>query len=221
MLYQILRLTPQHGIVTHTLVREKANMRNLQKLCALVISLTCINLFFSSCSKPPAVEIATLPPSVQYVIGPEDVLVITVWKEPELTQTVPVRPDGKISLPLLNDVPAAGLTPLELQKDLTKKLSTYLESPTVSVTVSEINSLKIFVIGNVNTPGTVQVQQEVNLLQAISLAGGLNEWAKKSKLKIVRKDGAIEKTFYVNYNKILKGKEANIPIYPGDTIIVP
>ena len=113
------------------------------------------------------------------------------------------------------------MTPHQLKDRLTKELSNYLANPTVSVTVTAINSFKIFVVGNVNAPGTVQVQQEVNLLQVISLAGGFNDWAKKSKIKIIRQDGDVERTFQVNYKKVLKGKEPNIPIYPGDTIIVP
>ena len=186
----------------------------------IICVIVCVGILFS-CSTPEVIRTKTPPPSVQYVIGPDDILSINVWKEPELSTTVPVRPDGKISLPLINDIRAAGLTPHQLKDELTKKLATYLSDPTVSVTVTTINSLKIFVIGNVNAPGTIQVQQEVNIIQAISLAGGLNEWAKKSKIKIVRKDGDEEKQFKINYNKILKGKEPNIPVYPGDTIIVP
>jgi len=110
---------------------------------------------------------------------------------------------------------------LQLKDTLTKELSNYLAGPIVSVTVTAINSFKIFVVGNVNAPGTVQVQREVNILQVISLAGGFTDWAKKSKLKIIRQDGDVERTFQVNYKKILKGKEPNVPVYPGDTIIVP
>lgn len=192
--------------------------RNITSIILIAIACMCIQ---SSCRKPEVIEIKTPPPSVQYIIGPEDVLDINVWKEPELSKTIPVRPDGKISLPLLHDITAAGLTPLQLKDLLTQELSKYLEAPTVSVTVAIINSFKIFIVGNVNGPGTVQVQREVNIVQAIALAGGFTDWAKKGKIKIVRKDGDVEKTLQANYNRILKGKEPNIPIYPGDTIIVP
>jgi polysaccharide export outer membrane protein len=186
-----------------------------------VLSLLFLIFIVFSCSSPKILEMTTPPPSVQYFIGPEDILAIAVWKEPDLSGTVPVRPDGKISLPLVNDVQAAGLTPLQLKDLLTKELSKYVEDPTVSVSVTSVNSFKIFVIGNVISPGTVQVQREVSIVQAISLAGGFNEWAKKSKIKIFRKDGDVEKTININYKKIVQGKEPNIPIYPGDTIIIP
>ena len=169
------------------------------------------------------VEQSFPPPSAHYTIGPEDVIRIEVWKEPQLSVSVPVRTDGDISLPLIHDVHVVGLTPLELKEELTKMFSKYIENPTVSVIVEEINSLKIYVVGNVNAPGVFDVKREVNVLQAISMAGGFTEWANKRKIKIFRKYGGIEQIINVNYNKLVSGNhpELNIPLQPGDSIVVP
>ena len=166
----------------------------------------------------------TIPsPSTQFVIGPEDELKINVWEEPNLSLTVPVRVDGKISLPLIHDVYVVGLTPTELKEELTKRLSKYIENPTVSVIVKEINSLKFFIVGNVKRSGVYELDREINVLQAISMAGGFTEWAKKNKLKIFRNHMGVEQLIKINYNKIASGKhpEINIPLQPGDTIVVP
>jgi polysaccharide export outer membrane protein len=178
---------------------------------------------FSACSGKQVTEQSIPPPSLQYVIGPEDILKIDVWKEPQLSLSVPVRTDGKISLPLINDIYVVGLTPLEVKEQLTKKFSQYIENPTVSVIVEQINSLKIFVNGNVTKPGVYDAKSEINILQAISMAGGFNEWAKKSKIKVFRKYRGVEQVIKVNYNKIISGKnpEMNIPLQPGDSIVVP
>ena len=196
------------------------NTRNV--LFAFLISFL-IFITLPSCGGKKVIEQSLLPPSTQYVIGPEDILNINVWKEPELTLSVPVRADGKISMPLIHDVPVLGLTPIELKEEITKRLSKFVENPTVSVIVEEINSLKIFVVGNVNQPGVYEIDREINVLQAISMAGGFTEWAKKSKIKIFRKHGGVEKVIKVNYNKIISGKhpELNIPLQPGDSIVVP
>ncbi len=190
---------------------------------AVIFSVVCGWCILSSCGGQKVIEDTTPPPGTRYTIGPEDVLKINVWNEPQLSLSVPVRTDGKISLPLINDVEVVGLTPLELKDTLTTQLSQYLENPTVSVIVEQINSMKIFVVGNVNQPGVFDVKREVNVLQAISMAGGFTEWAKKSRIKIFRVLGEKEKVIKVNYNKITSGKhpELNIPLQPGDTIVVP
>jgi len=194
------------------------NTRNMF-FTLLLITITT-NIF--SCS-PKIIEQSIPPPSTEFVIGPEDVLKINVWEEPNLSQSVPVRVDGKISLPLIHDVYVVGLTPTELKEELTKRLSKYIENPTVSVIVEEINSLKFFIVGNVRSPGVFELDREINVLQAISMAGGFTEWAKKRKIKIFRKHMGVEKVIKINYNKIVSGKhpELNIPLQPGDTIIVP
>jgi len=176
-----------------------------------------------SCGGKKVTEKSIPPPGTQYIIGPEDILNINVWNEPQLSLSVPVRTDGKISLPLIHDILVVNLTPLELKEDLTKRFAEFVENPTVSVIVEQINSLKIFVVGNVNQPGVFDVKREVNVLQAISLAGGFTEWAKKRKIQIFRKHKGVEKVIKINYNKIASGKhpELNIHLQPGDTIVVP
>lgn len=178
-----------------------------------------------SCGGKKAVEEPIPPPtpSAQYIIGPEDILNINVYKEPELTLSVTVRADGKISMPLIDDVHVAGLTPIEVKKELTKRLSKYVDDPTVSVIVEEINSLKIFVLGNVNQPGVYEIDREVNVLQAVSMAEGFTMWADKSAVKILRNYGGVEKAITINCNKITSGErpDLNLPLQPGDTVYVP
>jgi len=197
-------------------------MKTKKLIFTLLISSLLICLILS-CGGKKFIEQSIPPPGTQYIIGPEDVLKINVWNEPELSLSVPVRTDGKISLPLIHDILVVNLTPLELKEELTKRFAEYVENPTVSVIIEQINSLKIFVVGNVNNPGVFDVKREVNFLQAISLAGGFTEWAKKRKIQIFRNHKGVEKVIKVNYNKISSGKhpELNIPLQPGDTIVVP
>jgi polysaccharide export outer membrane protein len=161
--------------------------------------------------------------SDQYVIGPEDVLYIHVWREEALSRTVPVRVDGNISLPIINEVRAAGLTPLQLKEALTTRLKEFIESPNVSVTVMEANSFKVYVSGQVKTPGVYRLRSETTVLQIIPMAGGFTEWANQKKILIIRKENGKEKRITVNYKKILKGggTGSNITLKPGDTVIVP
>jgi polysaccharide export outer membrane protein len=158
-----------------------------------------------------------------YVIGPTDVLEVNVWREPSLSRTVPVRPDGKISLPLLDDVEAAGLTPLQLKTALERDLARFVESPTVSVSVQEIQSKNIYILGKVNTPGQYPLAQGLTVLQALSLAGGLAEWADEGDIVIVRQEAGKQRRIEFDYKSASRGKklEANILLQPGDTIIVP
>ena len=157
----------------------------------------------------------------KYVIGPEDVLDIFVWKEESLTKTVPVRIDGKISLPLLDDVQAAGLTPLQLKDEITKKLSGFVDNPTVTVTVKEANSYRVFISGEVKQPGIVRIRSEITLVKLIIMAGGFTEWANKRKISIITKENGKEKRITANYNKIIDGNIPDIVIKPGDTVIIP
>ena len=189
---------------------------------ALLVALASTGILFS-CGGNSAMEQSLPPPSAHYTIGPEDVIRIDVWKEPELSVSVPVRSDGKISLPLIHDVYVIGLTPLELREELTRKLTQYLENPNVAVIIEQINSLKIFVTGEVNEPGVFELESEANLLQAISMAGGFTEWANRKKIKVFRKHRDIETIITINYHKIISGKQPdlNIPLQPGDTIVVP
>jgi polysaccharide export outer membrane protein len=159
----------------------------------------------------------------QYMIGPEDVLYIHVWKEEALTRTVPVRMDGKISLPLIQEVKAAGLTPLQLKEVLMRKFKEFIENPIVSVTVAEVNSYKVYVIGQVKNPGVQRLRSETTVTQIIVLAGGFTEWAKQKKILVVRKEEGREKRITVNYKRIMAGKDldSNIILKAGDTIVVP
>ena len=161
--------------------------------------------------------------SDQYVIGPEDVLYIHVWKEDALTRTIPVRTDGKISLPLIQEVKAAGLTPLQLKEVLMRKFKDFIENPIVSVTVMEANSFKVYVTGLVRNPGVYRLRTETTVTQVISLAGGFTEWANPKKILVVRKEDGREKRITVNYKKIMSGSNtsSDVTLKAGDTIIVP
>lgn len=163
------------------------------------------------------------PPNA-YAIGVGDVLEISVWKNPELSVTVPVRPDGRISVPLLGDVQAAEMTPLALKATLTDGFKEYVTAPGVSVVVKEIHSRKIYVTGEVAHPGTFDLEPRTKVMQALALAGGLTPYA-KGKVVLLRdsRDGRSEKRFEIDLNSIVKGKrpENNLILEPGDTLIVP
>ena len=159
--------------------------------------------------------------SSQYVIGPEDSLYVHVWKEETLSRTVPVRIDGKISLPLIDEIQAAGLTPLQLKENLIKRFRDFVDIPNVSVIVMEANSFKVFVSGQVKTPGVVRLRSETSILQLIPMAGGFTDWANQRKVLVIRKDGGQEKRITINYNRIVDGKDPNFVVRSGDTIIVP
>jgi polysaccharide export outer membrane protein len=161
--------------------------------------------------------------SDQYVIGSEDILYIHVWKEEALTRTIPVRMDGKISLPLIQEIKAAGLTPLQLKEVLTTRFKEFIENPIVSVTVMEANSCKVYVMGQVKNPGVYRLRSETTIVQIIPLAGGFTDWAKQKKILIVREEDGKEKRIKVNYKKIIGGKDpsSNIILKAGDTIIIP
>jgi polysaccharide export outer membrane protein len=157
----------------------------------------------------------------KYVIGPEDVLYIHVWKEEALSRTVPVRMDGKISLPLIDEIQAAGLTPLQLKENLIKRFREFVDVPNVSVIVMEANSFKVFVSGEVKTPGVVRLRSETSILQIIPMVGGFTEWANPKKILVIRKEGGKEKRLRVNYKRIVDGEDPNFVMKSGDTVIVP
>lgn len=158
-----------------------------------------------------------------YRIGPQDVLKIDVWKEEQLTRTVPVRPDGKITIPLLNDVQAAGLTPMELAGVIREGLKKYINEPQVTVTVTEINSRRIYVTGEVVRAGAYAMLPHMTVLQALSTCGGFTQFAREKNIYVLRtKDGKQEKLPF-NYKEAIRGKnsEQNIELEPGDVIVVP
>ena len=166
------------------------------------------------------VQGAVATDSDQYIIGPEDVLFINVWREETLSKTVPVRMDGKISLPLVDDVQASDLTPLQLKDVLTKKMQKVIDNPTVSVTVMEANSFKVYVSGEVKQPGVQRIRSEITLVKLIIMAGGFTEWANQKKILIITKEKGVEKRITANYKKIVEGEEPDIVINRGDTVIV-
>ena len=157
-----------------------------------------------------------------YVIGPEDVLHVAVWREADLTATLPVRPDGKISLPLLNDVQAAGLTPQQLANSVTEKLKKYIADPRVTVVVTQINSKRVYMVGEVLHPGPMSMVANMTVLQALSSAG-LNQFANTKRIYVLRTENGKQEKLPVNYRKLVKGEqiEQNYLLQPGDEIVVP
>lgn len=156
-----------------------------------------------------------------YVIGPDDTLYISVWKEPDLTETLPVRADGKISMPLLNDVQAAGLTPMQLGAALTDKLKKYVSDPRVTIVVTQMNSQRVYVTGEVLHPGAMNLTPNMTVLQALSSAG-FTQFANTKGIYVLRNEHGNETKLAVNYKKLIKGEGGqNIALKPGDTIVVP
>jgi polysaccharide export outer membrane protein len=159
-----------------------------------------------------------------YVIGNDDVLAISVWNEPNLTKSIPVRSDGKISLPLAGEVQAAGKTPLQLERDLTEKLKGFITTPEVNVIVQQVNSRKFNILGEVGKPGSYPLTADTTIVDAIASAGGFRDFAKKTGVYVLRKTADGRQTrLNFNYKSFIKGKDIdrNIKIEPDDTIIVP
>jgi polysaccharide biosynthesis/export protein len=158
-----------------------------------------------------------------YKIGPQDVLKIDVWKEEQLTRTVPVRPDGKITLPLLNDVQAVGLTPMELAGVISEQLKKYINGPQVTVSVTEINSRRVYVNGEVTKSGAYPLLPHMTVLQALSSSGGFTQFARMKNIYVLRTEGGKQIKLPFNYKEAISGKNAaqNIELQPGDVIVVP
>lgn len=157
-----------------------------------------------------------------YVIGADDVLLVSVWKEPDLTITLPVRPDGNISMPLLNDVPAAGISPTQLAASITEKLKKYVADPRVTVIVTQINSQKVYVTGEVLHTGAIQLLPNMTVLQALADAG-FTQFANTKGIYVLREESGRQQKIPVNYKRLVKGQaiDQNIILKPGDTIVVP
>jgi len=172
----------------------------------------------------PTVVPGKRPHDDSFIIGNDDVLTIDVWKEPDMSRTVPVRSDGRISLPLLGEVQAAGLTPLKLEEDLAAKLQPFIAEPEVTVIVQQINSQRFNILGKVVKPGTYTLTNSATVLDAIALAGGCRDFAKQSSIYILRRnaDGS-ESRIAFNYKEVIKGKNMaqDIKLQPHDTIVVP
>ncbi len=160
----------------------------------------------------------------EYIIGPEDVLEINVWKNADLSKAVIVRPDGMITLPLIGEIKAGGTTPNQLREIISKRLEKYKEIPEVTVTVAQVNSYIVYVLGEVKNPGKYQVKSYTTVLQALAQAGGFAQWAKKNDMLIVRKTpNGLEQKIRVRYKDVLddKGSWSDELLYPGDTLVVP
>ncbi len=158
----------------------------------------------------------------EYRIGPEDVLDVLVWKNTDLSRTVAVRPDGRISLPLLNDVVANGLTPMELRTVLAKGYAAFINDAEVSVVVREIHSFKVSIVGLVKTPGRYELRGPVTVLEALALAGGLTEFAKRDRIAVFRPDRGRWLRYGFDYtNVIYENAEQNFALRPGDIVVVP
>lgn len=181
----------------------------------------------SSPATEPAAAAQTLPATVEvdpsYKIGPQDVLRIDVWKEPEISRAVPVRPDGKITLPLLNDVQASGLTPQQLAAKISEGLKKFITSPQVTVGVTEINSRRIFVTGEVTRPGAFPLLPNMTILQALSSSGGFTQFARLKNIYVLRMEDGKQVKHAFNYKDAISGKhpEQNIMLEGGDVIVVP
>jgi len=170
-----------------------------------------------------AAEEASVVPKHDYIIGPGDILDISVWKDNALTKLVTVLPDGKISFPLIGQVSAGGRTVAQLREELEKKLERFVPDLSLSVVVHQVNSMMIYVVGRVNRPDRFILNTNVNVLQVLSMAGGLNPFAKRTKVKVFREENGKTITIPFNYNEVTKGKnlQQNIRLKRGDVVVVP
>jgi polysaccharide export outer membrane protein len=202
--------------------------RYMLGLIVAVLALACVPVLAqgdghstnSSPSKNPPQSLPQVGPS--YVIGADDTLFISVWKETDLTNTLPVRADGMISMPLLNDVQAAGLTPMQLGDSITEKLKKYIADPRVTVVVTQMNSQRIYVTGEVMRSGAMTLTPGMTVMQALASAG-FTQFANTKKIYVLRHENRGDKKFPVDYKRMIKGESSqqNILLKPGDTIVVP
>ena len=170
---------------------------------------------------PSQASVGVLPDA--YVIGAEDVLSVYVWKEPDMSKSVPVRPDGMISLPLVGEIKAAGYTPVQLQDVLAEAMKKYVSDPQVTVIVEKVSSLSFNMVGEIAKPGYYPLTRRMTVLDAIALAGGFKDFAKTKKIYVLRKVNGVEERLPFNYKDVIKGKNSqqNIELQPRDTIVVP
>jgi polysaccharide export outer membrane protein len=196
---------------------------------SVIKAVLLIGVFFlvSGCLKPDVI-VAPGPPAEGFALGPEDVIEVVVWKNPDLSKQVVIRPDGKISLPIIGDVPASGLTADQLAKEIAQRRKAYKENPSVSVNVVEVNSYYVFVVGEVNTPGKLPLKSYTTILQALSLAGGFTQFASRNDIQVVRNvntaEGKVkELRIPLRYSDLIseEGGVYNLTLKSGDTIVIP
>jgi len=202
----------------------------VRRIIATAILAICSTAPAGAVQNPPPAPSAEAPQeqkaaaAKEYVIGLEDVLAVSVWREPELSiKEVVVRPDGKITLPLINDIQASGLTADQLQERITERLKDFIASPNVTVVVVRIVSQRVSILGEVGQPGVYPLASPMPVLELLARAGGLREYAQKKDIRIVRKEGGREVTFKFNYKEVSEGKKLsqNITLKSGDIVIVP
>jgi len=208
----------------------------IQRIAVLLVSVVLAGVLANSASAQAAPATAAgsaaattaekpadKPHDDSFVIGNDDVLAINVWKEPDISRSIPVRSDGKISLPLVGEVQAAGLTPLKLEKDIASKLKNYIAEPEVTVMVQQVNSQKFNILGQVNKPGSYVIANSPTVLDAIALAGGFRDFAKRKSIYVLRHGASGEVRLAFNYKDVSQGKnmDQNVKLQPGDTIIIP
>ena len=177
----------------------------------------------ASLNQPVNAEVSK-PHDDSFVIGANDVLAINVWKEPDVSRSVPVRSDGKISLPLAGEIQASGLTPLKLEQDIASKLQSYISEPEVTVIVQQINSQKFNILGMVSKPGSYSLTNSSTVLDAIAAAGGFRDFAKQKSIYVLRRNpNGTESRLPFNYKDVVKGKnpDQNVKLQPNDTIVIP
>jgi polysaccharide export outer membrane protein len=197
-------------------------------LLALLGAACLVSAGAAGCARPPT-PTPPIPDQAKaaqkdYMIGPADVLKVVVWKNPDLSAEVPVRPDGRISVPLVNDIPAAGLTTQELHDEIVKALGKYITAPEVTVMVAQVNSKRVYLVGAVQRPSAMALTVDMHVLDAIAAAGGFTPYADKRHIKILRRqpDGSVVE-YRFNYKGFLGGEhpESNLRLQAGDTIVVP
>ena len=200
-------------------------MKSRKLLMALTIAVSILGLCQSAFTQTQPVQTwSAKSQATEYRIGAGDVLNIATWKEPELTRPeVLVRIDGRISFPLIGDIPAAGMTPAQLTENIQKGLTNYVTAPVVTVTVINPASQRIYVLGEVARTGEYPLTKELTVLQAFAVAGGFTQWASKDAIILMRKEGGKEKIYRINYKEIVKGKDIdnNLTLQTNDTIVVP
>jgi polysaccharide export outer membrane protein len=195
----------------------------MMKPSAAVISVLLVALSAGAAVAQDRAKVRpeAVPTNGEYRIGVDDVLDIAVWNNTAISRTVPVRPDGKISLPLLNEVQAAGLTPPQLREALMAKLVDYMPAPEVSVIVREVHSFKVSVMGEVRKAGRYDLNSRATVMDALAQAGGFTEFANRSRVVIMRNEGANVKRIPFNYNRAVSQETENIFLQPGDIVVVP
>jgi polysaccharide export outer membrane protein len=194
----------------------------MMKATTLVLVLAALSASAAETPAPPPSHPGA-EGAPAYLIGADDVLQVAVWNNEAMSRTVPVRPDGMISLPLINDVPAAGLTPMQLRDALLKRLVEYMPSPEVSVIVTEVRSLKVSVVGEMSRPGRFELKSPATVLDVLAMAGAFTEFAARSRIVVLRNEGGQVQRIPFNYEKVTSpaGEQGNFYVRPGDIILVP